>query len=88
MNSTESVANWCAVDTKTGKITVMLEENYCFDAEVYADELDLSKEIVFRDDQRSEFSSRYPSIYLEWSNILYHSQPGKVGATQPLCFTA
>ncbi|KEF55592.1 uncharacterized protein A1O9_08342 [Exophiala aquamarina CBS 119918] len=52
VNSTESVANWCAVDTKTGKITVMLEENYCFDAEVYADELDLSNELVFRDDQR------------------------------------
>lgn len=56
MNSTESVANWCAVDTKTGKITVMLEENYCFDAEVYADELDLSDELVFRDDQRSKCS--------------------------------
>ncbi|KAJ4552470.1 hypothetical protein HRR86_004529 [Exophiala dermatitidis] len=52
VNTTESVANWCAVDTKTGKITVMLEENYCFDAEVYADELDLPKDIVFREDQR------------------------------------
>lgn len=58
MNSTESVANWCAVDTKTGKITVMLEENYCFDAEVYADELNLSDELVFRDDQRSKFCKR------------------------------
>ena len=54
VNTTESVANWCGVDTKTGKITVMLEENYCFDAEVYADELDLSNELVFREDQRSE----------------------------------
>ncbi|KIX08377.1 uncharacterized protein Z518_03033 [Rhinocladiella mackenziei CBS 650.93] len=52
VNTTESVANWCTVDTKTGKITVMLEENYCFDAEVYADELDLSSELVFREDQR------------------------------------
>jgi WD repeat-containing protein 48 len=54
VNNIETVANWCAVDTKTGKITVMLEENYCFDAEVYADELDLSPELVLRDDQRSE----------------------------------
>ncbi|KIW21338.1 hypothetical protein PV08_01918 [Exophiala spinifera] len=52
VNTTESVANWCGVDTKTGKITVMLEENYCFDAEVYADELDLDKDLVFREDQR------------------------------------
>jgi WD repeat-containing protein 48 len=56
VNTTESVANWCAVDTKTGKITVMLEENYCFDAELYADGLDLSKELVFREDQRSRFN--------------------------------
>jgi len=55
VNTTESVANWCAVDTKTGKITVMLEENYCFDAEVYADELDLPTDLAFREDQRSEY---------------------------------
>ncbi|KIW81880.1 hypothetical protein Z517_04906 [Fonsecaea pedrosoi CBS 271.37] len=52
VNTTESVANWCGVDTKTGKITVMLEENYCFDAEVYADELDLPSDLAFREDQR------------------------------------
>lgn len=33
----------------------MLEENYAFDAEVYADELDLSDKLVFREDQRSEW---------------------------------
>lgn len=32
----------------------MLEENYCFDAEVYADELDLPPDLVFREDQRSK----------------------------------
>ncbi|KPI38944.1 WD repeat-containing protein 48 [Cyphellophora attinorum] len=52
VNTTESVANWCAVDTKTGKITVMLEENYAFDAEVYADEIDITEKIDFREDQR------------------------------------
>jgi WD repeat-containing protein 48 len=46
------VANWCAVDTKTGYVTVMLEENYCFDAEVYADEIDIPEKIDFREDQR------------------------------------
>jgi WD repeat-containing protein 48 len=52
VNSVESVANWCTVDTKTGKITVMLEENYAFDAEVYADEIDIPEKIDFREDQR------------------------------------
>lgn len=52
VNTTESVANWCAVDTKTGKITVMLEENYAFDAEVYADEIQIDEKIDFREDQR------------------------------------
>jgi WD repeat-containing protein 48 len=46
------VANWCQVDTRTGSVTVVLEENNCFDAEMYADELDLDEEIEFRDDQR------------------------------------
>ena len=52
VNTTESVANWCNVDTKTGNITVQLEENYCFDAEVYADEIDIPEKIDFREDQR------------------------------------
>jgi len=32
----------------------VLEENYCFDAEMYADELELEEKIEFRDDQRSK----------------------------------
>lgn len=35
----------------------MLEENYCFDAEMYADELQLEEKIDFREDQRSKLSS-------------------------------
>ncbi|KAI9721964.1 MAG: hypothetical protein M1812_001922 [Candelaria pacifica] len=52
VNTTESVANWCAIDTRTGRLECMLEENYCFDAEMYADELELEGAIDFRDDQR------------------------------------
>lgn len=53
VNTTESVANWCAVDTRTGRLAVMLEENYCFDAEVYADETNVANLTDFREDQRS-----------------------------------
>ena len=31
----------------------MLEENYCFDAEMYADEIEIEGDIDFREDQRS-----------------------------------
>jgi WD repeat-containing protein 48 len=47
-----NVANWCTVDTRTGSVAVVLEENNCFDAEMYADELDLDEDIEFREDQR------------------------------------
>ncbi|KAF2496223.1 WD repeat protein-like protein [Lophium mytilinum] len=52
INTTETVAHWCAVDTRTGSLTCVLEENYCFDAEMYADELELEENIDFREDQR------------------------------------
>ena len=54
VNTVESVANWCAVDTRTGRLACVLEENYCFDAETYADELGISNPSEFRDDQRSK----------------------------------
>lgn len=54
VNTVESVANWCAVDTRTGRLACVLEENYCFDAEVYADELGVSNPLDFREDQRSK----------------------------------
>ena len=65
----------------------MLEENYCFDAEVYADELELSEELVFRDDQRSEFHyAILPSVDILTS--LHYSQPWKMGVTQSFrCIT-
>ena len=49
----ESVANWCTVDTRTGTLAVVLEENNCFDAEMYADELELGEDLGFKEDQRS-----------------------------------
>ncbi|RMD43753.1 hypothetical protein DV735_g1314, partial [Chaetothyriales sp. CBS 134920] len=52
VNTTDSVANWCTVDTKTGTITVQLQENYCFDAELYADQIDTPDKADFRVDQR------------------------------------
>ena len=57
MNTTESVANWCGVDTRTGRLACILEENYCFDAEVYADEIEMANAHEFRDDQRSRSSA-------------------------------
>ena len=57
VNTMESVANWCAVDTRTGRLACVLEENYCFDAEMYADELGSQEGVQFREDQRSKFSA-------------------------------
>jgi len=55
VNTTESVANWCAVDTRTGRLACLLEENYCFDAEMYADELECIDQAEFREDQRRKY---------------------------------
>lgn len=57
VNTIESVANWCAVDTRTGRLACVLEENHCFDAEMYADEVAIDNPMDFRDDQRSELFS-------------------------------
>lgn len=54
MNTVESVPNWCTVDTRTGSLAITLEENNAFDAEMYADELDLVGDMDFKEDQRSE----------------------------------
>jgi WD repeat-containing protein 48 len=54
VNTMETVAHWCSVDTRTGCLTCVLEENNCFDAEMYADELDLDDDVEFKEDQRSE----------------------------------
>ncbi|KAH6574117.1 hypothetical protein BASA62_002601 [Batrachochytrium salamandrivorans] len=40
-NTTEWVANWCHIDTKSGGLTVHLEEGRCLDAEIYYEDLNL-----------------------------------------------
>ncbi|POS87499.1 hypothetical protein EPUL_000677 [Erysiphe pulchra] len=52
VNTIDAVAPWCSIDTRTGRLAVILEENNCFDAEVYADELELDEVEEFREDQR------------------------------------
>ena len=68
----ESVANWCAVDTRTGRLACALEENYCFDAEMYADELESFNPSVFKEDQRSKSDNCVHSLldgqYCTWSS--------------------
>lgn len=49
----ESVAHWCRIDIRTGRLSVILEVNRCFDAEVYVDETDVPDKSRFREDQRS-----------------------------------
>ena len=56
VNTMESVANWCGVDTRTGRLAVVLEENYCFDAEMYADETGIEEITDLREDQRSKLT--------------------------------
>ena len=53
INTTETIAHWCTLDIRTGRLSVILEPNRCFDAEVYADEIGLSDTSQLRDDQRS-----------------------------------
>lgn len=50
----EAVAPWCSIDTRTGRLAVVLEEYNCFDAEMYADEVELEEQVQFKDDQRSK----------------------------------
>jgi hypothetical protein len=53
VNTREAVAPWCSIDLSSGNLTVVLEPFNCFDAEVYADDLDMEEKIDFREDQRS-----------------------------------
>ncbi|KAF0482038.1 WD40 repeat-like protein [Gigaspora margarita] len=52
VNTIEYIPIWCEVDTRIGALTVHLDERTCFDAEAYADELDLLESADIREDQR------------------------------------
>jgi WD repeat-containing protein 48 len=52
VNTVETVAPWCSVDTRTGCLTCALEEYNCFDAELYADDMEIEEDIEFKEDQR------------------------------------
>lgn len=52
VNTMEAVAPWCSIDTRTGRLAVVLEAYNCFDAEMYADELEVEEPVEFREDQR------------------------------------
>lgn len=54
IEGTASVMPWCTVETRTGQLTIHMEEGRCFEGEVYADEADLTPELMteMRDDHR------------------------------------
>ncbi|EMR09223.1 hypothetical protein PNEG_02559 [Pneumocystis murina B123] len=52
LNTLDYVANWCHVDTRIGALTVSLNENSCFDAEVYADQIDICKDCEYNEDHK------------------------------------
>lgn len=76
VNTMEAVAPWCSIDTRTGRLAVVLEEYNCFDAEMYADELPSQEGLEFRDDQRSKYPDS-KMIRRDESNFC-SSQPWKV----------
>lgn len=57
VNSVETIAHWCTLDIRTGQLSVILEPNRCFDAEVYADEVEISNGDEYPQDQRSKLNS-------------------------------
>ena len=63
VNTTESITHWCGVDTRTGRLACVLEENHCFDAEMYADEVVLENAGEFREDQRSKQGYLYLILF-------------------------
>lgn len=68
VNTREAVAPWCSIDLSSGNLTVVLEPFNCFDAEVYADDLDLEEKIDFREDQRSMLHNSM-TLYLSANSL-------------------
>lgn len=68
VDTIETVPNWCSVDTRTGSLSVTLEENNAFDAEMYADQLDVAEHMDFKEDQRSECFANVDTLELTVSS--------------------
>ena len=81
VNTREAVASWCSIDTSSGNLTVVLEPNNCFDAEMYADELTPEEPVEFREDQRS----KQHRIQCFGGSNMVCSQSWKVGSTISFC---
>ena len=53
-NPAQWVANWCTIDTKSGDITVHIDEGKCLEAEIYFQDVKPSSvTILNNEDQRS-----------------------------------
>ena len=72
-----STITWCSVDTRIGSLTVHVEENRCFDAEVYADEVGYRGDPAFKEDHRSTSCVRSESAepvlqltFFSWNSIV------------------
>jgi hypothetical protein len=70
----------------SGNLTVVLEPFNCFDAEVYADELELDEPIEFRDDQRGKLIVSCSLSLAVYPNILSQSalENGSCGICSPI----
>lgn len=89
LNTSESISHWCTVDVRTGRLSVILEPNRCFDAEVYADEIGLSDNTLseFRDDQRSKYQLNFScnAKVFERLSLTIYSQSWKMDTSLALC---
>ena len=84
INTTESIAHWCTIDIRTGRLSVILEPGRCFDAEIYADETDIEDSSQFRDDQRSMTTTLQ---LLRDRVLMTSSQPRQMDIALALCTT-
>ena len=75
------VITWCQVDTKIGSLVVHLEEGRVFDAEVYADGMDMEGMEGMKEDARSG-SSAFTAHATAADG--YGSQLGQMGFGEPL----
>jgi WD repeat-containing protein 48 len=80
VNTVESIAHWCTVDIRTGRLSVILEPNRCFDAEIYADEVGYPENDEHGQDQRRKANLDTPKCDWIANNDDDFSQPREVGS--------